>query len=850
MVRSIALAPQTVGLMAVAEEGTHAPPASHLSKSLTRSLTSAAESAERPSTPPRRPLARSVNITEGSPRSMARKSAKDLSNLFSFASETADAGPSSIPAKAQGGIARRMLARSRTETTVISISSTSDQGSAGASSVHATPSKLRGFRSDSIIASPSRRQSTPSPSKAQPQDNVSSPPILPTPVNANANVRTYAGTSRSFLVALPQSQAGTLGLDTHAHSLVDDTGPTFGASQEDDFDMRESYKELRERWGVDASEDDPRPVSSVSASPSPKGKGKKRKGMPDDTPVKVFAYGMTNDLKSITELRSKGESRRFLDEVGYLFEGLDAKGALGVRRGSALEIVTKMCDVDFARRAKTTDFLGRAWEVLRGAGAGDGDKVLDTTLAFYAALVARDPTDLLDLAAKSDFTFTLHRMLACLERSNDPLWLLSMKADNAELKAAGITKAETTLLSNLHRLVRKKSGLFDESDTISSRLLMSQALVSVLPSTHRFPQLGALLRTLLSELTLLPSRVDAYVSGLSLFPPPGPLSHADTPSLLHLDNCLRLFDSCLLGSWSVSAEEVETLSVKVEELRQRHLVEGLLALCVSCAIIQMDGELEGHRAVAGKCMESALRVLINLTHDDPEWCQAILDQGSSMAAVMQLVIMAHRQRQVLQKQVNADEGDDADADTAARWLDRMCLALGLLTNLVQALPDAKLAITEILIDFDCPHKRGCVLGCHCPGRTSALTCLVQVYAEHASSSSELDIVVRGHMAILLGLLMEHAPDNQQILLEVLPGTSRREKLSTLLQHAQEFTLFYVALTRKMAQARHRSQMAEETPSEAHEDTHPSAASMRRDSKGEAVAKGVVIFLSKLKDRSS
>ena len=42
---------------------------------------------------------------------------------------------------------------------------------------------------------------------------------------------------------------------------------------------------------------------------------------------------------------------------------------------SALEIVDKLCDPDFARKAKAADFLGRAWEGLRAAGAGDGDKV-------------------------------------------------------------------------------------------------------------------------------------------------------------------------------------------------------------------------------------------------------------------------------------------------------------------------------------------------------------------------------------------------------------------------------------------------------------------------------------------
>lgn len=112
---------------------------------------------------------------------------------------------------------------------------------------------------------------------------------------------------------------------------VDEGGSVFADSQEDDFEMRESYSELRQRWGIDASEDDPRPPSPQH-SPSPRRKGKGKGLSKPVEPVRLF-NGMINDLKSITELRSKGESRRFLDEVGYLFEGLDAKCAVGVRRG-------------------------------------------------------------------------------------------------------------------------------------------------------------------------------------------------------------------------------------------------------------------------------------------------------------------------------------------------------------------------------------------------------------------------------------------------------------------------------------------------------------------------------------
>jgi hypothetical protein len=97
---------------------------------------------------------------------------------------------------------------------------------------------------------------------------------------------------------------------------------------------------------------------------------------------------MMNPLKSISELRNKGESRRFLDEVGYLFEGLDPKCGVGLRRArstgyhsshplipiltnsvfSALEITTKLCDAEFTRKAKAADFFSRTWDLLLEAG--------------------------------------------------------------------------------------------------------------------------------------------------------------------------------------------------------------------------------------------------------------------------------------------------------------------------------------------------------------------------------------------------------------------------------------------------------------------------------------------------
>lgn len=145
---------------------------------------------------------------------------------------------------------------------------------------------------------------------------------------AGTSMRTYAGKSRSFLVAIPAAQMGVGGLSRHALNPTGfDDGGAYVGSQDDDFEIEESYTDRRIRLGIDNSEDDPRPWSPPSESASPS----KRRGRVETPPVPL-PNGMMNDLKSITELRSKGENRRFLDEVGYLFEGLEAASPLNIRR--------------------------------------------------------------------------------------------------------------------------------------------------------------------------------------------------------------------------------------------------------------------------------------------------------------------------------------------------------------------------------------------------------------------------------------------------------------------------------------------------------------------------------------
>jgi hypothetical protein len=245
-----------------------------------------------------------VTVTYGSPNKRnssplspspgkPTKPARDLSTIFDSIMPSSASSPS--PSK----LAKRMLARSRTE------SSIGSQTSAHDNSLDRTPSLPH------LASSPSSHSDT--------HVQLSAPIVPPLVPNSKPNTtKTYAGSFRSFLVPLPVAGSSSL-----ASQGIE--------GQDDEFDSRESYSSLRSRWGVDNSEDDPFPnvsPASTSNSASPNvspSKGRLKASL-------AAPIGTMNPLKSISELRNKGESRRFLDEIGYLFEGMDKSGGIGLRR--------------------------------------------------------------------------------------------------------------------------------------------------------------------------------------------------------------------------------------------------------------------------------------------------------------------------------------------------------------------------------------------------------------------------------------------------------------------------------------------------------------------------------------
>lgn len=268
------------------------------------------------------------------PKNKGKEKAGDFSNLFSFGD-----GGSSEPTPKTTGMARRMLARAQTVP--------SSSGSASPDPVTQDPTRHQPLplKTDTVIDLTEEVPSTTIPIKLTKSSSSEDPPRTD---SRATNFRTYGGASRSFLIAIPANQFPSL----NDSQLTEDPAASLLQSQEDEFGTHESYTSLRSRWGVDNSEDDPyQPLAGESTAWSRKKKGKS--GRP---PLIPPSGPSVSELRSITELRNTGESRRFNDEVGYLFEGLTTDSELGVKRGRCVHSPSHRLDSDEPVKRRGVDW--------------------------------------------------------------------------------------------------------------------------------------------------------------------------------------------------------------------------------------------------------------------------------------------------------------------------------------------------------------------------------------------------------------------------------------------------------------------------------------------------------------
>jgi hypothetical protein len=85
---------------------------------------------------------------------------------------------------------------------------------------------------------------------------------------------------------------------------------------------------------------------------------------------------------------------------------------------------------------------------------------------------------------------------------------------------------------------------------------------------------------------------------------------------------------------------------------------------------------------------SCFRLLVNLSNSTPPWCQVILDDPFSLPIMHRIFISW------LHQATNSN-----DPSISADQTDLLCLALALLTNLVQEVDETKDRVREISKEF-------------------------------------------------------------------------------------------------------------------------------------------------------
>ncbi|VDB95591.1 unnamed protein product [Peniophora sp. CBMAI 1063] len=765
---------------------------------------------------------------------------KDLSDLFDFTSPEKDGRGAGLGERAAEPVARRMLARARTEADL----SAEDSQDSGAPS--RILSRVNSFQpaendvkmqEDDALIFPLELSADPS---AEPDILPMRPPPAPLQGSASGSglnsgsIKTYAGRSRSFLAPMPG--AGLMDFD-----LVPEPA---------------SYRELRKELGVDDFE----PLSSPPTSPrrptSPR-KSNSVKGKARDDGLATLGAGkpklapnMHNDVRGLSELRNRGEARRFLDAVQDLFDGLSPESAPAIRRASALECLTKMCDSGFARRARASEFRSRVWEALRARkdeGGGERDRILDACAAAFVGIVVREgAAELGELGRDEAFEVQCWELMGEVGRGRDIL----------ELEAAGKGVTGRVERMNLATLSKIRAKITSQTQSHPPlRAHLSLALSSLHPSALSPAHIPSLLDSLLPDLALLPSRLAGYSAGLPLLPDS---SVPDGPSLEHIRHCLTMLDAFLLNRWGSEKDDSGRAEALVEgrSAECTELAEGLLALAASCRILLSEASNEADEAikeVARGCLESALRVLVNLSHENAAWCALLLDQSLALPLVLGLVAGfrtnlssgpmkdPHLVVENVKGQAadGAEAGDDDEESAAqASEFDRLCLALGLFTNLVQtdAGGRAKDGVRLLNVNPTCPLTRSCAQSCACTQRMPSLDVLAQLYlstspANDIDDSDGSDVtraVLRGHLAVLLGLLMRGSEENAAAL---------RHLKDDLLGSAREFAGLYRVVMERVARA---------GEDDVDEDGAGGIGGMGGDgSKGAEVATDVVRFLESL-----
>ncbi|KAG0152585.1 hypothetical protein CROQUDRAFT_650035 [Cronartium quercuum f. sp. fusiforme G11] len=525
---------------------------------------------------------------------------------------------------------------------------------------------------------------------------------------------------------------------------------------------RETYSDLRKKWGVDEDEDE------------------------DEDECQL-------DLRTISHQRAMGSSKRFVDEVSYLFEGLSEyqeSGDLDFKRIGALELIRKLNDKEFIKNLKMNGMIEQFYDVLRSAGAGDGDIILDLSLLVFISILCCEHQKILEPILRivpKNSTDPLSTESDCLQVLANII-NKSVKKDNLVIRGGmeGLSKRESKLMVDIAQVIKKSpvgKRVKDCTSSIMLALFSVSSISAFLPRPGLLPHRAiirsgayrAILGCLATDTGALKGRLEAYTQGSDLLPP-------DAVSVVHrVNSCMDVIEACTI------CEEEGMMVLDDDRNSLASCFVTLLPLCHMLATQRDQGSASQGLDILIGC----LRTMVNATNHHEDWAELLTTPNLLQTLCGTLNLCRQGYEEFMNKSAesdglpkddsgNASDGQHGGISQKAREVvfDLICVTLGLFANLIEQSLEGKHIIKTIFIHGPgLPTARECSVKCKCDNPISALEELIGLYVNPPSMSPAETEFVRGSICALLSFCLDMGIDEDvSILKEVLDSNLRRRKV--------------------------------------------------------------------------
>ncbi|KAL7421895.1 hypothetical protein Q5752_003667 [Cryptotrichosporon argae] len=513
---------------------------------------------------------------------------------------------------------------------------------------------------------------------------------------------------------------------------------SFLAQPADAATHRESYAELRKKYEVDAGLD---------------GEGSGNL---------VDQLMLARAPEPISDMRSKGENRRFMDEVAYLVDGIESSTSHALKLTSAIDVLRNMEDETWVEKLRVCGQTERVFEVLLAARADEKDEIGNAIVLVFLATLLRAEGGSIYTVLRGHGKDVIELCLDALDVRNGPL-------DKA-------FKGKVTAAIQQLRSLASQSDDGDKENIATTRLasriiakfaeLYSSPLVPTLASARPSARL---LSAAISAIKPIRARLDWFQKGLPLIP-----DDVDV-DLEYLDNTLSALSKVL----TVSQSEREGLD---KHARDAHGMIDMIMILTEMTMVEKPADDDTDSA--RQALQSALQVLATLADVSPTWATAIVQVPGAVTATGRVIIEREALGSRGKGSGGKDEGkpenlDDDDGHKDNDFAgDLLCVALALLASLLKGDEGAAdIIATTRIASCSCP---ACLRTCTCKGAASIsahLTHIFRVYQEH--DEEDLAPYLTGYLAFLLSLLVVGSPAAADDIVSGLPGHSRTECLEAL-----------------------------------------------------------------------